>query len=457
MTGPYAEQLLSGFDFYKPEVSNNLFRKKGDQGMSYFMILKSLGFEKPVARESYSWYMENYIHDIFTTTGASAGAAGAAVTYTLSAGSVNTIGSNDYVYPRKWDVVMFPNEVTGSVTAVTFSGGGTVTVTVKPNVSTDAIPAVSSGQELVIIGNAFAEGSDDPSGRLSGTTKETGYLQIIKEALTSTGSEMTNQDWFDTLVDESGPVKKILGYMMKGQIDLDYRQALAISTAMLFQKITDNTIVDTASTPASKQIQTMEGLIPAIRRGGNVKTYTPGFLDVSKFDEINKTLDAEFCGQDLACLLGFDLHTELENTLVDYFKDSEISYVVANQFGGDAGLAASVGFRSLKKGDRNFNFKRMGMFSHPKVGGASGYNFSKMGLFLPIDMRKDAKTGESMPSIGMRYKALGNYNRQMEVFDIRGAGPGQKVIAKDIANWYQRSHVGTQHVGLNRFVLLEAA
>jgi len=42
MTAPYAEQLLSGFDFYKPEIMNTLFRKKGDQGMSYFMLLKSL-------------------------------------------------------------------------------------------------------------------------------------------------------------------------------------------------------------------------------------------------------------------------------------------------------------------------------------------------------------------------------------------------------------------------------
>lgn len=456
MTAPYAEQLLSGFDFYKPEIMNTLFRVYRDQGMSYFMVLKSLGFELPSARDEYSHFEDKLVVDTFQVSAEAAGAAGAAVTYTIQAASVNTINSNDYVYPRKWDTVMYPNEVTGSVMSVTFAGGGVVTVVIRPSSSTGVLPATSAGQELVIIGNAFAEGTAETTGRISGTTKKTNYLQIIKEALTATGSEMTNQDWFDTIQGGEGGSQKILGYIMKGHLDLDYRSALAASTALLFQQPTTNTaIVDASSVAVNNAIKTTQGLIPATRAYGNVMNYTPGMFNVNTFDNIIKTLDAQFCSADMMGLLGISLDLEIENALVDYFKDSDISYVVNNQFGGNEKLAMSVGFKSLRKGDRVFNFKRMGMFSHPKVGGATGYNFTNMGVFVPLDYRRDAKTGDNIPSVGSRYKKLGAYSRQFETFNVSGAGPGLKVLAADLANWYQRQHIGAQHIGANRFILVE--
>ncbi len=420
--------------------------------MSYFMLLKSLGFELPTSNDTYSHFEDRFIHDTFTTTGGAATAAGVQQTYTIAAGSITTLGGVDYKYPRKWDIVMYPNEVTGSIVDIT----GNV-ITVRPNDVLDPLPLVASGDEFVIIGNAFAEGTDETTSRISGTDEYTNYVQIIKEALTATGSEMTNADWFDEIssVNKSG-AKQILGYIMKGHLDLDYRSALAASTALLFQKITTNTaIVDAASVAANNRVKTTQGLIPAIRGAGNIQNYTAGSFSVNVFDEINKTLDQEFCGDDLVGLLGFGLQTEIDNTMVDYFKDSEMNYVISNTFNGDAGLAMSVGFKSLKKGDRTFNFKRMGLFSHPKVGGAAGYNFTQKGLFLPIDRRRDAKTGDMIPSIGSRYKKLGQYNRQMETFNLSGAGPGLKVLAKDLANWYQRQHLGAQHCGVNRFVLVE--
>jgi len=455
MTAPYAEQLLSGFDFYKPEIMNTLFRKKGDQGMSYFMLLKSLGFVLPAAQDSYSWFEDRFIHDTFTVDAAGAGGAGAAVTYTIQAGSVNTLASgNDYVYPRQWDRIMFPNEVIGSVLSVAFAGSGVVTIVVRPSLAVGILPAVSAGQELVIVGNAFAEGTAGTTSRLSGTDKYTNYMQIIKEALTVTGSEMTNQDWFDRISGPDG--QSILGYMMKGHLDLDYRSALAASTALIFENITTNTnIIDSTSVAANNMVKTTQGLIPAVRARGHVVPYTPGVFSVSSFDNIIKLLDAEFCGSDMLCLNGINLDLEMENALVDYFKDSEISYTVANTFGGDEGLAMSVGFKSLRKGDRRFNFKRMGMFSHPKIGGASGYNFSSMGLVLPIDRRKDPVSGDSLPSIGYRYKKLGAYSREMEMTHISGAGNGLKVISNDLANWHQRQHIGAQAVAANRFCLLD--
>lgn len=461
VVAPYASDVLSGFDIYKPEKMNKLFRIKGDQGMSYLMILKSLGFELPTARDDYEHYEERFIHDTFLIgANSSAGAAGASVTITVSPNSIAHYGAIYYLYPRLWDTVLFQTsggEVTASVTAVTNNNNGTATIKVTPNGLLSNIPALTTGLEIVIISNGWAEGSTQPPGRLSGTDHYINHVQIVKESLNATGSEMTNQDWFDTLQEDDGGQKKILGYVMKGQIDLDYRIAMLASNALLFQQPTDNTNTDLqdTTTPTNAFVKTTEGLIPATRRAGNTVPYTPGLFSTTKFNTMIKIQDREFCGNDVLGLLGIDLHLEIEDTFVDYFKETEISYVVNGIFKGNEELATSVGFTSFRKGSRTFNFQRMGIFSHPKVGGASGYNFSKMGLFLPIDMKKDYKTGNAIPSIGCRYKELGPYSRKMEVWNVSGAGAGAKVIPQDLANFYLRTHIGAHHIGANRFMLMD--
>ena len=49
----YASDVISGFDIYKPEKLNVLFMRYGDQGASYFQLLRSMGFEKMVSNDTY--------------------------------------------------------------------------------------------------------------------------------------------------------------------------------------------------------------------------------------------------------------------------------------------------------------------------------------------------------------------------------------------------------------------
>lgn len=458
----YATDIISSFDIHKPEKLNNLFRIRGDQGMGYFMLLKSLGFERPVANDQYGHFEDRFVHDTFIVgANSAAGAAGATVTVTINANSFSQLGGNYYLYPRLWDLVLIQTqngEIQAQITDVTNNNNGTGTIDLVPSQLNDAIPALVTGQELIITSNAFAEGSGQPTGALSGTDEYVNYVQIVKETLTATGTEMTNQDWFDTLTDGEGENKKIIGYYIKGQLDLDYRMALRCTNALLFQQLTTNTntdLIDPNSVVGARPVTT-EGLIPAIRRAGNVEPYTVGLFSTAKFNRIDKILDREFSGSDVTGLLGIDLSHEINDVLVDYFKDTGVDYTTKSLFGGDSGLAASVDFRSMKtSGGRVFHFQRMGQFSHPKIGGAAGYRFPQMGLFLPLNKMKDKKSGEMIPSIGSRYKKLGAYDRKMEVWDVSGAGTSRKVTPNDFANFYQRAHIGAHHIGVNRFVLLD--
>jgi hypothetical protein len=126
-------------------------------------------------------------------------------------------------------------------------------------------------------------------------------------------------------------------------------------------------------------------------------------------------------------------------------------------FKNNEALSVSVNFAYLTKSERTYLFKRMGVFNNKKLAGAEGYNAENLGVFMPINAKKDPKSGNMVDSIGTRYRALGQYNRRMEVWQDGAAGPGLKIGQVDKKYTYQRCHVGAHFRGGNQFVLLEAS
>lgn len=449
----YASDIISGFDLHKPEKMNVLFNRYGDQGASYFQLLRSMGFETPVAQDTYGHYEENHIHEVIHVRDAVVQpAVGDPVVFTLD---TTDLDANNNFYLRQFDVIMFPNEVTGTVLDINVAIPGAPVITVEPSDNADQIPALAAGETLIIITNAFAEGSGQPEGAVSGTWEYSNTAQIIKETIGYTGTEMVNQSW----VTVTSKGQQLLGYYMKGQIDIDYRTALRIDGALMWGKQTNNTaIVDSSTAGGGRAIKTTEGLIPYIRRVGNEQSYVAGAFDVEEFDEMSNTLDREWAGNHILGLLGIQLHQDIENSLKTYFANTNINFArqSTNQalFNNNEALSASVNFTYLTKSERTFLMKRMGGFNNRKVAGADGYNAPKMGVWLPLNQQKDAK-GNMTNSIGVRYRALGKYSRRMEVWQVGGAGEGLKVTQFDSRNTYQRCHLGAHHFGGNRFILME--
>lgn len=446
----YASDIVSAFDIYKPEKLNVLFSRYGDQGDSFYQLFRSMGFEKPVANDTYGHYEENHIHEVIHSKEIVAQPAiGANIQFTLDAVDLD---ANNNFYVRRWDVLMFSNEVTGSVTLINVANPAAPVVTVSPNEVTDQFPALVAGEEIIIFTSAFSEGSGQPQGAVSGTWEYSNTAQIIKETIGYSGTEMVNQLWFD--VTSKG--QSIPAYYFKGQIDIDYRMALKIDGALLWGKETTNVIID----PDTRMpIKTTEGLIPYIRRIGNEQTCAPGVFDVDEFDGMDNTLDREFAGKHILGLLGIALHQDIENGLVQYFQNTNIQFAkqATNSvlFNSNEALSASVNFTYLTKSERTFLMKRMGVFNNRKLYGADGYNAPRMGVWVPINRRKDPVSGNMVDSVGTRYRALGKYSRRMEVWQVGGAGEGLKVTEFDKRNTYQRCHVGAHFRGGNQFVLME--
>jgi hypothetical protein len=410
-----------------------------------------MGFEKEVSLDTYGHYEENRIHEtVKVRSNVSQPGVGADITFLIHTDSMD---ANNNFYLRKWDIILFKNEVTGSVTTVNVSTPADPTITCKLNDNTEQFPALTAGEELVIFTNAFSEGSGQPQGAIRGTWEYTNDAQIIKETIGVTGSEMTNQTWFD--VTSAGT--KIPAYYFLGQVDIDYRMALRIDGALLWGKRSVNTaLIDSVT---GRRIKTTEGLIPYIRRVGNEQTYTSGAFTVGEFDEMDRTLDREHAGNYILGMLGIQAHQDIENALVSYFANTNITFArqTTNEvlFNSNESLGASVNFKYLVKSERTFLMKRMGVLSNPKLYGVTGYEGPKLGIFLPINKRKDPVSGNMVESIGVRYKGLGKYSRRMEVWQVGGAGEGLKVTDIDSRNTYQRTHMGAHFRGGNQFILLE--
>jgi hypothetical protein len=472
--GITTSNIISTFDIEKPEVRNKLFRSKGDQGLSAFRLLESLGYSRAIAQDSAISYEEDWIHPTFHSDGAVSAVApsGNQDAPQVQAIVLNAISPNDdflgfpapptganyyYCPVQLQDVIMYPNRVTGVVTDIAGLGTNAVTITITAQDATVALPAVADQQELIIITNAYPEGSEHPDGIVNKPKMSTSYVQIIKTGYKWTGTQATNQTWFDTYKTAGD----IPAYYLKGQMDTDYEHELKIDGALLFGNLTLSTIYDASSYDASafEPVKTTEGIIPYMAANGNVKQYTPGTFAVQTLNDIAKILDKQFAPKYICGLIGINLNTEIDDTLKAYFQNTNINYVrqqmVQNVFGGDAGLEASVGFGVLEKSGYTFGFSRMPVFSHPRLYGASGYNGASLGAFIPMGTKRDLKSNTDVPYFGVIYKALGNYNRRAEVWTLSGAAPGMKVLSKDVNKLCLRSHIGAEHVGGNQMVLLD--
>lgn len=445
----YASDIVSGFDVHKPEKMNQLFLRYGDQGLSHFNLLRSLGFEKMVSLDEYGHFEDNRIHEIIKIK-----------SQVVSPGQGNdqevdlhgdSKDANGYYYPRLYDTVLYPNEVPAYIADIT--EGAEVTLTIRPYDDSDTIPQVEAGDQVSIISSAFSEGSGQPEGAIRGVWEYENTAQIIKETIGYTGTEMVNQQWYD--VTSAG--QKIPAYYFLGQTDIDYRFALKTSGALLFNKKTTN--ASAVDPDTGRAIKTTEGLIPYTRRVGHAHSYDIGSFDVADFDDISLILDQEHVGNYVMCLLGVKLHNEIENLLKPYFADTNINFTTkaVNDvlFNKNESLGASVNFKYLTKSERTFMFKRWGEMTNPKTYGADGYDMMNMGIVLPVNKKKDPVNGGMVESIGVRYRGLGAYSRRMEVWNVGGAGGGLKVTEFDKRDTYMRGHIGGHFRGGNAFVLID--
>jgi len=425
-------------------------------------MIRSLGFETPVMGDTYGHWEEDLYHSTITQkTGVNVNDPGAnnPITITLDASDLD---SDEKYYPRLYDIVTFPNETQGWISAITVTPGppDTVALTIYPNQSTKTCGAVAALTELIITSSTFTEGSGMPDPAIGGVSYFDNDAQIIKETIGATGTELVNETW----IEQFNAAGEFQGYYRKGQAELDHRMLLKID-GMFWVGERISTTNGRALNPVSGYVhKASQGLIPTIRQRGNPNSYTIGAFSVTDFDSYALTLESEFVPTTtpLWTPMGISLSIEVENELKDYLDNTNITYsrqaVNDVLFKGDDALAASVNFKYFVKANRTYLFSALPGFSNPTTFGASGYKFKNMGFIIPLEKRRDPKTKEDIPSIGMRYRAMGALNRRMITAKLAGIGAAIGAIPVheiDKTNTYSFAHMGCHFMGVNRFILID--
>jgi len=418
-----AAKYISLYDLVnKPDNRDALIKTYGNQGITGFLQL--VGATKAIAQnDEVQYWEEERLHK--KQAGAMGTISAAAATATL------TVTGASNVILRKQDVVLVNGGERGLITNITDVTNPVVTITA---LSSDGFTAAASGaKELPVVGNLYAQGSEQPSEFIeSGITRRVNPFMIMKEVYSVTGSQATNIGWINL---GNGDYR----WYLKSEGDtrqrfMDKREMMML----LGEKVTASGITD---------IDGSEGYFSAIEDRGIVQS---GLIDtLTEIDDIVKVFDKEGGASEYALYVNRSQDLALDDMLAaqNSYGASGTSY---GSFNNSKETALSLGFRSFDRGGYTFHKHDWKLLNDPTLLADSDF----AGVAVPMASVADAKTGDKAPALEMNYKAANGYSREMEHWMI-GSVLGAPNVTKDNVEFHYRSECNLITRAANRHLLIK--
>jgi len=432
-----SENYVSTLNIHKPEIADDFVNRYGDQSLMGF--LDAIGSMAPVAARKFEHYEDDWLHQNFTQTGTPTVAA-AGTTITIAAAFLDAAGNS---FPRIGDIIQ---NAYGEIALVTAKPTAS-TITLVPYKAA-AWTTLAATDVLIIIGNEHSEGTGQPAGITPTANHYENFTMIMKDSFEVTGSEATNKIWFK--VNDAATGKSGYLWYLKGEGDTYKRFNNYCETQMLLGQAATNT--NLPGTIGQGGITGTEGLLDFMK-SGNLQNYNnlAGF-NLTDFDAMIRTLDANRGAKENTIWAGIDLSLAIDDAVAAMFAGGGISY---GAFNGAEELAVAFGFKSFTRGGYTFHKKVYDALNYQPMMGASGYNYSGMGLVIPGDNGRDAKSREAVPSLRVRYKEAGGYSRKMEHWLTGSAGLANPTSDVDELRCHYRTERGFEGFANNRFILID--
>ena len=432
-----AAKYISLYDLVnKPDNRDALIKTYGNQGITGFLQL--VGATKAIAQnDEVQYWEEERLHK------KQAGEMG-----TISAGAATatlTVTGASNVILRKQDVVLVNGGERGLITNITDVTNPVVTITA---LSSDGFTAAASGnKELPVVGNLYAQGSEQPSEFIeSGITRRVNPFMIMKEVYSVTGSQATNIGWINL---GNGDYR----WYLKSEGDtrqrfMDKREMMML----LGEKVTASGITD---------IDGSEGYFSAIEDRGIVQS---GLIDtLTEIDDIVKVFDKEGGASEYALYVNRAQDLAIDDMLAsaNLIGGTGNLSTAANGVTGLGGAAygsfsnspetaINLGFRSFARGGYTFHKHDWKLLNDPTLLADSDF----AGVAVPMASVADAKTGDKAPALEMNYKAANGYSREMEHWMI-GSVLGASNATKDNVEFHYRSECNLITRAANRHLLIK--
>ena len=429
------------YDFTPWAIERDVRERHGRFNYDFLFLLGMFGMKRGKAAPTFGHYERDWHYNaikIGAEITASAGAGTTAI-YGLHAdamynGSQTASGvavkSSDI---KVGDILQFYDGTLGQVTLKNTSVDPH-RISIAPLDSTEEIPALASGDLYAIVTNAFAEGTDLPKSRFPRLTKYTNTFQIVKASAGSTGSSLTNETFVQFKPAGDGSIMAVVSDMMREDFERNR------SGAVLFGAPINNITTFVSALEIDVPVTGTEGMLRWATTYGHTQSYTPGSYSLDDFYAIGRTMREEQCqDRTFMTLDGYDIFIETEQLFSDQFANGANTPMmlknIANINGGLSGIPDEdfqpfldtdfdfyVGFRAAHIGGYTFAFKQLHEFSDVQGVGASGYDYSKWRVVVPLGRRTDGVTGGDTFAWGYEYKQLGGYSREAVYGNIAGVG-----------------------------------
>ena len=402
----------------KPDNRDALIKTYGKQGITGFLSMVGAVKAQAVADEVQYWE-EARLHQLQEGT---SDATGLIVT---AAGATS-------IFVRENDVVLsgsdrfFVSDITGTaITLVALDGSATL--------------AASASVKLAVIGNLYAQGSDQPNGGFeANVVKRTNPFMIMKESYKVSGSQATNIGWIDL---GNGDYR----WYMKSEADtrqrfLDKREMMLL----LGEK-----------TSAVSGVSGSEGYFAAIEDRGIVASGSDAdFASLADVDAIIVELDKQGGAAEYAMYVDRATDLAIDDMIAGGGASlSAATSGVAGQFGAfnnDKEMAVELGFRTFGRGGYTFHKHDFKLLNDPTLLAEADF----AGVMIPMAKVADAKTGEKAPALEINYKATNGYSREMEHW-MTGSILGASNATEDSVQFNYRSECNLITRAANRHVLLK--
>ena len=423
----------------KPDNRDQLVKTYGYQqisgGLTGFLNLTGAVRASGTADEVQYWE-ETRLHAYASVT-PTASAAASATTMVVSK------ATTDASVLRLNDVVLVGGVDRFMVTAISPTGevahSATANYTLESLASTGlTASAAASKVNLPVIGNLFAQGSDQNSGYLeSNVVKRTNAYSIIKEVFKVTGSQATNIGWVNV---GNGDYR----WYVKGEMDtrarfLDKREMMLL----LGQTITSSlTTTNIGGLPTAG-----EGYFSAIEDRGIVQSGE--INDFTEMDVLIEELDKQGAAPEYAMYVNTSQALAIDDMVASLNGAAGFGDVSSGitAFGG---RGSELGFDSFKRGGYTFHKHSWKLLNDPTLLSGSSY----LGAMIPLTTVVDPKTGNRAAALELNYKDTNGYSREMEHW-MTGSILGVNNTNEDSLQFNYRSECALITRAANQHILIK--
>ncbi len=427
----------------REDVMPELVQVYGDQGLTGFLKLTG-AVNSGGSSDQIDWWEAGRRHRAYA--GIDTSGTGASITISDATFIANV---------QKNDVVM--DAETGTRFIVQAGGATTSTsspsnaVLVKMDNSLVATGDGTSSSTLVVIGNIYGQGTNQPTGFTDpGIVRYTNPYMIVKDRYEVNGSQATNVGYVNL---GGGDYR----WFMYGEKEARARFEDKRELMMLFGEKRGGT----AGTALDNALAGSEGYFSAIEnRGIVVQNAASNPMDsFSEFDDIILELDKQGAPSEYAMYVNRKQDLAIDDMLAAGLSTS-VTAGLPGQFGSfqnNSDMAVQLGFKSFTRGGYTFHKHDWRLLNDPTMLGAADNNFIQ-GAMVPLRTVNDARSGASVPALSMHYKEANGYSREMEHWVSGGGVLGHTNngdLGTDQAVFHYRSEVALCVRAANQHVMIK--